>query len=115
MALPRSARFLTLVLAAIQFAAPAFVSVADGAFAKLVRDPGVHVEATGGTDCSPPHAADCAVCRFISCNVGEVFTPATIELPSMDQSAPADRATLGSGSRRPGLEARGPPASAGLI
>jgi len=66
MPLPRYARFLTLVLAAIQFAAPALVSVADGAFAKLVRDPGMHLESTGDNTCTPPHVADCTSCRFLS-------------------------------------------------
>jgi hypothetical protein len=65
MPLSRFARALTLMLAAIQFAGPAFASVADGAFAKLVRDPGVHVEASGDNECTPPHAADCGVCRFL--------------------------------------------------
>lgn len=68
MSLSRFARFLTLMLAAIQLAAPALVSVADGAYAKLVRDPGVHVEASGINECMPPHAADCSVCRFLSGN-----------------------------------------------
>ena len=66
MTLPRYARFLTLLLAAIQFAAPAVVSVADGAFSKIVRDPGVHVESSGDTECTPPHGADCGVCRYLT-------------------------------------------------
>jgi hypothetical protein len=68
MLLSRSARFLTLLLAAMQFAAPAVVSVVDGAFAKSVRDPVMHVEANGDNECTPPHTADCTVCRYLSGN-----------------------------------------------
>ena len=66
MPLPRYARFLTLLLAAIQFAAPAVVSVVDGAFSKIVRDPGIHVEAAGDNECTPPHGTDCGICRYLS-------------------------------------------------
>lgn len=62
----RTSRFLTLLLAAMQFAMPAFISVTDGAFAKLVNDPGMHVESTGGDQCTPPHGADCVLCRYVS-------------------------------------------------
>ena len=114
MPLSRFARFLTLMLAAIQFAAPAFVSVADGAFAKQVRDPGMHVEETGSTECTPPHAADCMVCRFLSGSVGRTEAPATFAVVVAAQPAPALLVQAGPGSIRRGFDARGPPASTGL-
>lgn len=115
MTLSRSMRFLTLLLAAIQFAAPALVSVADGAFAKQVRDPGMHVESTGSTDCTPPHASDCTVCRFLSGNVGEVQLPGALALPAGAQPTPPSVIAEAIGTVRHGFDARGPPAPAGLI
>jgi hypothetical protein len=115
MPLSRSMRFLTLLLAAIQFAAPALVSVADGAFAKQVREPGVHVESTGSTDCTPPHAADCTVCRFLSGNVGEAQLPSALAIPAGAQPTPPSVAVDALGALRQGFDARGPPAVAGLI
>jgi hypothetical protein len=62
----RATRFLTLLLAAIQFAMPAAVSVAEGALSRMVVDPVAHVESAGGDECTPPHSADCVVCRYLS-------------------------------------------------
>ena len=76
MPLRHRARLLTILLAAIQFIAPAVIAVADGAFAKQVRDPGRHVESSGGEECSPPHSADCTVCRYLSGD-GSDLSPAT--------------------------------------
>ena len=74
MLLRRHVRLLTLVLAAMNFVAPAVVSVADGAFAMAVRDSAMHVEANGGNECTPPHSTDCTVCRYLSGN--EASAPA---------------------------------------
>ena len=115
MPLSRSMRFLTLLLAAIQFAAPALVSIADGAFAKQVRDPGMHVESTGSTDCTPPHASDCAVCRFLSGNVGEVQLPGALGIPAGAQPTPPALVADATGTVRQGFDARGPPSPEGLI
>jgi hypothetical protein len=71
----RPYRLLTLVLAAIQLAMPAVTSVADGAVAKLVSDPGMHVESLGDNQCTPPHSADCAVCRYLSGDSAPVPEP----------------------------------------
>ena len=69
-------RFVTLLLAAMQFAAPAFVSVVDGTVAKVVRDPVMHVESIGDNECTPPHSADCTVCRYLSGDVAPAPEPA---------------------------------------
>ena len=109
----RFTRFVTLLLAAIQFAAPAVASVAEGTFSRRVIDPTAHVEEHGQKDCVPPHAADCAVCRYLVDNVGhpEVASFA-IDLEAV-HSVAAFRETFDSGTERQGFEARGPPAIAG--
>jgi hypothetical protein len=66
MSLRHPLRYLTLLFAAMNFAAPAAVSVADGAFARAVRHPDTHVEPSGANECTPPHAADCTVCRYLN-------------------------------------------------
>jgi len=62
----RRVRFLTLLLAAMQLAVPAFVSVADGSVARAGRASAAHVEEVGGKQCRPPHSEDCLICRFLS-------------------------------------------------
>ncbi|MFL5607465.1 MAG: hypothetical protein ACJ8AD_13530 [Gemmatimonadaceae bacterium] len=53
--------------AVLQFALPAAVSLGD---ARLEREsaegPRTHVEAASGNACRPVHAADCALCQFVS-------------------------------------------------
>ena len=82
MLLRRHVRLLTLVLAAMNFVAPAVVSVADGAFAMAVRDPGMHVEANGGNECTPPHSTDCTVCRYLSGNEAPAAAAEHADIPT---------------------------------
>lgn len=96
MPLPPFARFLTLLLGAIQLAMPAVVSVADGAFAKQVRDPSMHVESSGDNQCTPPHAAECAACRFLSSTGSGVAEGATNARPT-DNVRPASIPAVESG------------------
>lgn len=60
-------RFLTLLWASLQLAAPALSSIADG---QLSRDnaskPLTHVEATTSDSCPVVHSPDCGVCRYLS-------------------------------------------------
>lgn len=109
----RFARFLTLLLAAIQFATPGVASVAEGSFARRVIDPRAHVEEHGQKDCEPPHAADCAVCRYLVDNVGHVQVPEVLLDLTAARTTAAVQESFGSGPERQGFEARGPPAIAG--
>ena len=113
MLLSRTARFLTLLLAAMQFAAPAVVSVADGAFAKSVRDPSMHVEANGDNECTPPHSADCTMCRYLSDASGEAPGHPAADIVVESHAAPSELTTAESYATRDGFDARGPPAIAG--
>jgi hypothetical protein len=109
----RFARFLTLILAAIQFATPGIASVAEGDFARRVVDPRAHVEEHGQKDCVPPHAADCALCRYLVDNVGHVAVPAILLDFATVRTTAVVQQSFGSGPERQGFEARGPPAHAG--
>ena len=82
--LSRPVRFLTLLLAAMQFAVPAVVSVVDGVVARHGRESPTHIEEFGQNQCTPPHPADCAMCRFLSSTQGAV---ATAPAPAIDQTA----------------------------
>lgn len=107
------ARFLTLILAAIQFATPGIASVAEGNFARRVVDPRAHVEEHGQKDCVPQHGADCAVCRYLVDNVGHPEAPAVVPDFAAVRTPAVVRESFGSGIERQGFEARGPPAIAG--
>jgi hypothetical protein len=113
MAPSRFIRLVTLVLAAIQFAAPAVTSVAEGAYSRRVIDPSAHVEEHGQKDCVPPHAADCAVCRYLVDHVGDIHVPALGVAIVTTQAEPVAPLTLNAWADRDGFEARGPPAIAG--
>jgi hypothetical protein len=109
----RFIRFVTLLLAAIQFAAPAVASVAEGSVAQHAVGAAAHIEEHGQKDCAPPHAADCALCRFLSGTLGHVDMPAmpvsvSVALPVTDA-----RTSIGASADRQGFDARGPPAIAG--
>ena len=109
----RFARILILLLAAIQFAAPAAASVAEGNFARRGVDPRAHVEEHGQKDCAPPHSADCAICRYLVNNVGSVPAPALLVAIVAEQPEPAVAISLGASADRDGFDARGPPAIVG--
>jgi hypothetical protein len=109
----RFARFLTLVLAAIQFATPGIASIAEGTFSRRVVDPRAHVEEHGQKDCVPPHATDCAVCRYLVDNVGHPALPAVVLDFGTVRTTAVVKESFGSGPERQGFEARGPPATAG--
>jgi hypothetical protein len=109
----RFVRFVTLLLAAIQFAAPGVASVAEGSFSQRAVDTRAHVEDHGQKDCAPPHAADCALCRFLSGTLGHIDMPA---LPAVARAAlpvTDSRTSAGASAERQGFDARGPPAIAG--
>ncbi|MDB4905741.1 MAG: hypothetical protein JWO05_525 [Gemmatimonadetes bacterium] len=71
-------RFLTLLFAALQFAAPALVSVADGAAERSGVSASSHVEALGGSHCPATHTAECALCGFLSMALGNPRTPVQV-------------------------------------
>ena len=101
---------MTLLLAAIQFATPAFSSVADGAFAKLVSDPGMHVESTGDNQCTPPHSAECAVCRYLSGDSAPAPEPVAPTEPGAALPPFAVDAQLRGGVVHDFTQSRAPPA-----
>ena len=113
MQLSRFTRLITLLLAAIQFAAPAVASVAEGAFLRRVADPQSHVEQFGQNDCTPAHPADCAICRFLSGNAGETPAVAALVVPVARYERPVMLTETAAGAARRGFDARGPPAIAG--
>lgn len=109
--LSRSVRLLALLLAAMQFAVPAVVSVVDGAQARGGRNSASHVEEVGGKQCRPPHSEDCLVCRFLSAT-HNVTIP--VAAPAMDEQ----RATVSDAAVTPclvtgryGFNPRAPPTS----
>src|SRR3954468_996050 len=91
----RFARILTMVFAAIQFAAPAAASVGEGIFSHRAGNTRVHIEESGQKDCAPPHSADCAVCRYLVDNVGFVSASALPVAIVAEQPEPVVTATLG--------------------
>jgi hypothetical protein len=109
----RFGRFLTLVFAAIQFAAPAVVSVADGIVSDRVVEPRTHVEDHAQRDCVPPHSADCAACRYLADNSGIVPAVALPVSIGRAASEPFLLADTHAAAERHGFEARGPPATRG--
>jgi hypothetical protein len=113
MMVSRFTRFMTLLLAAIQFAAPAVASVAEGTFSKRVADPIAHIEESGQNDCAPPHAADCTMCRFLVDGAGCLPAAASVLIIADVPSSPTAAVTAASGPARQGFDARGPPAIAG--
>ena len=109
----RFARFLTLLLAAIQFAAPAVASVAEGTFSRRVIDPTSHIEEHGQKDCVPPHGADCAICRYLG-NAADHPEVAALPVDLTTASAvPVVSQSFASSVDRQGFDARGPPAAVG--
>jgi hypothetical protein len=109
----RFARLVTLVFAAIQFAAPAVASVTEGIFSNRVIDARAHIEDHAQTDCAPPHTADCAVCRYLVDNAGTVSTAPVLVAIVVTQPSPVVAVSLGATAERQGFDARGPPATAG--
>lgn len=109
----RFARIITMVFAAIQFAAPAVASVGEGVFSTRVVDPRAHVEEHGQQDCAPPHSADCAICRYLVNSTGSApATPLSVAIVAV-QPEPAVAGSMGASADRDGFDARGPPAFAG--
>lgn len=107
--LSRLTRCLTLLFAAMQIATPAFVSVADGARDRSVREEGSHVEQFGQNACTPPHSADCAACRFLSGNVGDVSPTVSMFVSTDVAPAPGRLVAVGSAAARDGFNSRAPP------
>jgi hypothetical protein len=109
----RFTRLVTLVFAAIQFAAPAVASVGEGLFSNRVVDARPHVEDKAHTDCRAPHSADCAVCRYLVDNAGTLAAPAVPVAIATEQLEPVVSGPQGATADRQTFEARGPPATAG--
>jgi hypothetical protein len=108
----RFAHLMMLLLAAIQLAAPAVTSVADGIFATQVVDATAHIEDQPTSDCEPPHSADCTVCRFLVDNTGTLVASALGVAIVVEQPEPDVLRARGLAAERQGFDARGPPALA---
>lgn len=109
----RFTRLVTLVFAAIQFAAPAVASIGEGLFSNRVVDVRAHVEDQSQAGCKAPHSADCAVCRYLVDNAGTLPAPAIPVAIATELLEPVVSATQGAAADRQSFEARGPPAFAG--
>jgi hypothetical protein len=107
--LTRPARFLTLLLAAMQFAVPAVLSVVDGDLARSGRVSAPHIEDVGRNQCKPPHSADCAICQFLSTLYNRQDMPATVAIATEVAVAPADPITRSGIAARHGFNSRAPP------
>jgi hypothetical protein len=107
----RRVRFLTLLLAAMQFAVPALVSVADGSVARAGRTSAAHVEEVGGKQCRPPHSEDCLICRFLSAAHSVASTAATCAAAEEIASLRAALATSPAAGALYGFNSRAPPIS----
>jgi len=107
--LNRPARFLTLLLAAMQFAVPAAISVVDGSVASSAREAGSHVEEFGQNQCKAPHSADCAICRFLSTTQPEVVTALATAVVNEIAPSPATLVAMSTTTARNGFNSRAPP------
>src|SRR5260221_992407 len=101
--LSRPFRLLTLLLAAMQFAVPAVVSVVDGDGARAGRPLGTHVEEFGQNQCKPPHSADCAICRFLSTAHSQPGTPVAAFVATEVAAAPSTRVALSASAAQYGF------------
>lgn len=111
MALSRPTRFLTLLLAAMQFAVPAVVSVVDGASARAGLPLGTHIEEFGQNQCKPPHSADCAICQFLITAHSQAGTAVAAFVASEIAPAASTRVALCSSVAGYGFDSRAPPTS----
>jgi hypothetical protein len=102
-------RFLTLLLAAMQFALPGVASVVDGAAARAEPDSRSHVEDVAQTSCKPPHSADCVVCQFLSTSLAQVGTTATATVSSWVPAKPMGAVAVHSSASRFDFNSRAPP------
>ena len=107
--LTRPVRFLMLLLAAMQIAVPAAVSVADGVVASTERGSAAHIEAFGDNRCAPSHSAACLLCRFLSATIGSpAARPASAVTTDYTPSVPTLYALDVAATRR-GFNPRAPP------
>ena len=106
--LTRATRLLTLLFAAMQFAVPAVASVVDGA-AGAERGAGSHVEDFGRNKCTPPHSADCAICRFLSTTHSQASAPVVAAVVAKVAANPESLVAFATTTARAGFNSRAPP------
>lgn len=84
----RRLRIFALVWAVLQFALPAFATLADARLA--VGSPGrAHVEDGPGRDCTPSHSSDCVVCKHLSTSsLGSTHLATTFVSDGRDGAVP---------------------------
>lgn len=111
--LTRSVRFFTLLLAAIQFAVPAAVSVVDGALAGSGRESRSHIESVGANDCASAHSADCLLCRFLSTTLARTGTSAPAVIGTDLAQPPTMLGVAHVAAAQHGFNSRAPPTSPG--
>lgn len=107
--LSRPVRFLMLLLAAMQVAVPAVVSVVDGVVARHGRESPTHIEEFGQNQCKPPHPADCAICRFLSTTHAQAGTSVAAVVVTKIVPAPTTLVALSVTAARYGFDSRAPP------
>ena len=102
-------RFLTLFLAALQFALPGIASVVDGAAARAEPGSRSHVEDVAQRSCRPPHSADCVVCQFLSTSLARAETTAPANVLSLVPPKPIATVAVYSSASRFDFRSRAPP------
>ena len=107
--LTRPLRLLTLLLAAMQFALPAVASVADGLYAANGRNDGSHVEDVGRNQCKPPHAGDCAICRYLTTTLLRNGNAQVAVVPTARAATAAVLSVRHLDANRQGFHSRAPP------
>ena len=107
--LTRPVRFVTVFLAALQFALPGVASVADGMVARSTTNQAAHVEDVTQKSCKPPHSADCLVCRFLSTTIGQTAPAAALVIPATVVSMPPAVVAAAAAADLYGFNSRAPP------
>lgn len=107
--LSRSVRMVILLFAAMQFAVPAVVSVADGAVARVGPEQAPHVEGLGTNACARIHPADCLLCRVLSTTISPPRGPVSVPVVSDVQSPSRTLIAVLATTPSHGFNSRAPP------
>lgn len=107
--LNRTVRLFAALAAAMQFALPAVVSVADGIVARENQKTEYRPDGVNQSNQKPAHPVDCLLCWYLSVNLAQpvALVPLLPPLPVAPLvELPADRVVA---APRPGHHSRAPP------
>jgi hypothetical protein len=88
------ARHLVLAWAVVQLAASPVLTLLDGVYALRHGNVAAHVEGHSSKSCQTPHAADCALCQFLSSHDANRTTVGSFVWPTVELRAPVQQAAL---------------------